>query len=129
MFTVFSGIPNVTIPSLEYNIGYGQHMILECIIVSTPNCTDVYWQHIYNDTVKNITSSSPNVYYGATVAVPSLYIRRVTTAESGQYTCFAVNSLGTGESQPTTVTVLGGMILRNLYSLSLYKLNNSRVDS
>lgn len=87
-------------------------MPLECIIVSTTNLTDVYWQHLYNGTIRNITSSSPNVLYGSTITEPTLTIRRVTTEDSGEYICVAVNSVGTGKSQPTILTVLGGMILR-----------------
>lgn len=88
-------------------------MPLECTVVSTPNQTDVYWQHISNSTIRNITSSSPNVLYGATITEPTLTIRRVTTEDSGQYICVAVNIVGTGKSQPTILTVLGGMIFKN----------------
>ncbi|CAG2254075.1 unnamed protein product [Mytilus edulis] len=60
--TIIGDVPNVSIPNTEYSKGYGWFITLECIIDSTPNHTNVYWQHIYNGTVKNITSSSPNVF-------------------------------------------------------------------
>ncbi|XP_071150580.1 hemicentin-1-like [Mytilus edulis] len=103
---IIGGVPNVTLSNLAYAIAYGNYITLECTIVSTPYHNDVYWQHISNGTTRNITSPSPSVY-GASVAVPSLTIRRVTTKDSGQYICFAVNNVGTGQSEPTTLTVLG----------------------
>lgn len=107
-----TGVPNVTIPNLNYSIGSGSHFLLECIIDSTPNHTDVYWQKLSNGTVTNISSSSPG-FTCATDTFPSLNITQVSTDDAGQYTCFAVNIVGTGSSQQTTLTVLGGMILRN----------------
>ncbi|XP_052080609.1 hemicentin-1-like [Mytilus californianus] len=109
--TVFGGVPKVTIPTLQYSKGYYEHMTLECLIVSTPNHTDIYWQHMYNGTLRNITSFSHYDKYMATLTKPSLDIRRITKYDAGQYTCFAVNILGTGKSEPTTLTVLGGEIL------------------
>ncbi|XP_052080325.1 hemicentin-1-like isoform X2 [Mytilus californianus] len=103
---VFGDIPIVTIKHDVYNRTYGYNVTLECMIDSYPNHTNVYWQHIYNETVLNITSDSPGVY-GSTVTNPSLTILQVSSEESGQYICFAVNIVGTGKSVPTTLTVLG----------------------
>ncbi|XP_063404714.1 triple functional domain protein-like [Mytilus trossulus] len=103
-----SDVPNVTIPNAEYSIWSGSAMTLECIIDSIPNHTDVYWQKESHGTVMNITSSSTNVY-GATVTKPSLTITHVTTDDEGQYICLAVNIVGTGKSNPTSVKVLGKM--------------------
>ena len=103
-------IPTVTIKHAAYNTTYGFNVTLECMIVSSPNHTHVYWQHIYNETVLNITSDSPGVY-GSKVTDPSLTILHVTTEDSGDYICFAVNIVGTGNSEPTSLTVLGGIHL------------------
>ncbi|XP_076087710.1 hemicentin-1-like [Mytilus galloprovincialis] len=56
--------------------------------------------------VLNITSDSPGVY-GSKVTDPSLTILHVTAEDSGDYICFAVNIVGTGNSEPTSLTVLG----------------------
>ncbi|XP_071150587.1 basement membrane-specific heparan sulfate proteoglycan core protein-like [Mytilus edulis] len=109
---VLGGVPNVTIPNLEYSSGHGWYKPLECMIDSFPNHTDVYWQKLSNDIVTNITSSSPG-FEGATVTSPSLNITHVSTDDAGQYTCFAANIVGTGKSKPTTLTVLGGDVLFN----------------
>ncbi|XP_071150591.1 hemicentin-1-like [Mytilus edulis] len=109
---VIGGVPNVTIPNLEYSSGHGWYKPLECMIDSFPNHTDVYWQKLSNDIVTNITSSSPG-FEGATVTSPSLNITHVSTDDAGQYTCFAANIVGTGKSKPTTLTVLGGDVLLN----------------
>ncbi|XP_071148708.1 hemicentin-1-like [Mytilus edulis] len=104
--TVLGEIPTVTIKHAAYNTTYGFNVTLECMIVSSPNHTHVYWQHIYNETVLNITSDSPGVY-GSKVTDPSLTILHVTAEDSGDYICFAVNIVGTGNSEPTSLTVLG----------------------
>lgn len=121
----FSGIPNVTIPNSNYSIGSGRHFVLECIIISTPDHHAVYWKKLYNGIVTNITSSSPG-YDGTTDSSPSLNITQVSTADAGQYTCFAVNIVGIGSSQVTTLTVLGGMVTvssrRCLKVVSVYKI-------
>ncbi|XP_071150530.1 hemicentin-1-like [Mytilus edulis] len=104
--TVLGEIPTVTIKHAAYNTTYGLNVTLECMIVSSPNHTHVYWQHIYNETVLNITSDSPGVY-GSKVTDPSLTILHVTAEDSGDYICFAVNIVGTGNSEPTSLTVLG----------------------
>lgn len=107
----FIGVPNVSIPNSNYSRGHGYYLELECNIESTPNHTSVYWQKLSNGTITNITSTSPG-FYGSIISFPSLAITRVSQDDAGQYTCFAVNLVGIGKSQPTTLTVLGGMLLR-----------------
>ncbi|XP_052080328.1 hemicentin-1-like isoform X4 [Mytilus californianus] len=103
---VLGDIPIVTITNAVYNRTYGDNVTLECKIDSSPNHSHVYWQHIYNETVFNVTSDSPFVY-GATVTNPSLTLLQLSSEESGHYICFAVNIVGTGKSEPTTLTILG----------------------
>ncbi|CAC5391231.1 unnamed protein product [Mytilus coruscus] len=122
----FTGLPNVTIPNLNYSIGSGRHFELECIIASTPNHYDVYWQKLSNGTISNITSSSAG-FDGATVTSPSLNISHISTDDAGQYTCFAVNIVGTGSSQITTLTVLGGDILVNSSKTNYTEVYGSQV--
>ncbi|XP_076087724.1 cell adhesion molecule CEACAM2-like [Mytilus galloprovincialis] len=102
----FIGVPNVSIPNSNYSRGHGYYLELECNIESTPNHTSVYWQKLSNGTITNITSTSPG-FYGSRISLPSLTINPVSQDDAGQYTCFAVNLVGIGKSQPTTLTVLG----------------------
>jgi hypothetical protein len=43
-----------------------------------------------------------------TVGSPSLTINFATTSSNGVYKCFATNAIGTGASNPTTLTITGG---------------------
>lgn len=49
--------------------------------------------------------------FGSTVTEPSLTILHATIADAGQYICLAVNYVGTGRSEPTTLIILGGMVI------------------
>lgn len=124
--------PSVTIPNPVYNSAYGNNITLECIIISFPKHTYVYWQHLYNGTFKNITSQSPGMY-GAKITEPSLTILRVTPEDSGQYTCNAVNEVGTGRSEPTELTVLGTIFFTRIRQMTesniknIYRCHSSKI--
>jgi len=47
-------------------------------------------------------------YQGSTVGSPSLTINFATTGSNGVYVCFATNAVGTGSSNPTTLTITEG---------------------
>lgn len=121
LYVFLTDIPNVTIKHNAYNTTYGYNVTLDCLIDSFPNHTHVYWRHIYDGTVSNITSDSPGVY-GSTVTDPSLTLLQVTSWDSGHYICFAVNIVGTGESEPIILAVLGGM------SLNYSNRNNNKLE-
>lgn len=87
---------------------YGHNMTLHCIILSSQKHRYIYWQHISKSKVINITSETPGMY-GATMTEPSLTLLEITTSDAGQYTCFAVNIVGTGQSESTTLIVLRGI--------------------
>jgi hypothetical protein len=47
-------------------------------------------------------------YQGSTPGSPSLIINFAKTGSNGVYACFARNAVGTGSSNPTTLTITGG---------------------
>lgn len=46
-------------------------------------------------------------YQGQTVNSPSLIILNADFSDNARYYCFATNDIGTGKSNPTTLTVTG----------------------
>lgn len=66
------------------------------------------WQKNIAGIITSITSTTDtNKYTGSTVSTPSLTILSTELADTGSYTCFASNSVGTGQSTVTTLTVSG----------------------
>lgn len=68
----------------------------------------IHWQYVNNGVLTTIAAGTSGIA-GSTTETPSLTIKSVTTSESGLYTCFATNDVGTGESKPINVTVVGGI--------------------
>ncbi|CAC5425257.1 HMCN [Mytilus coruscus] len=106
--TVIGGIPKVEITSVTQIVVYGQPFTLDCNITSFPNHTSVYWQRMSNGTTSNITSDYPELN-GNTTMFPSISILKAVSSDSGLYTCYAVNIVGTGYSDVVNVTVIGGI--------------------
>lgn len=105
---MYAGSPNATIHNTFYEVEYGQNVTLECNVTSKPAYTNIYWQKITNDTVTNITSDTSNID-GVSTMEPFLTIVKATTSDSGRYACLVENLIGTGESEFTSLTVVGGM--------------------
>lgn len=72
---------------------------------------EIYWQFINNGIVTRIDSKINGKY----IDNASLVIKYVTTSESGQYTCFAANDVGSSKSNSIDVNVIGG----KLYNIKL----------
>ena len=104
----FVGIPTLNIPQNTYSDTYGNQVTIPCSITSaTPSATIVYWTRNQNNNIININSGDSG-YQGSTPGSPSLTINFATTGSNGVYTCFATNAVGTGTSNPTTLTITGG---------------------
>lgn len=108
-----SDIPSLTVKSKYYNVQHGQNVTLECSITAVPHVTNVYWQKQTDDSTINITSIDQRVY-GVSHSVPSLTLINTHTADSGLYTCYADNLLGSGHSQNTNLSVFGSKYLKFL---------------
>lgn len=77
-------------------------------MTANPPHTVVYWRKLRNGITTDINvANSNNKYSGSTVANPSLVINNAQLDDQGSYTCYAQNSVGTGQSTPTALTVTG----------------------
>ncbi|XP_021345496.1 hemicentin-1-like, partial [Mizuhopecten yessoensis] len=117
--TVSGNIPTVIISQNAYRTNTGNSITLGCTVSANPARTTVFWQRNVNSGTQTITIDGVN-YSGSTVNSPSLTVLNANTADSGTYTCFATNSVGTGQSSATTLTVSGNIptvtISQNAYS-------------
>ncbi|XP_021354709.1 cell adhesion molecule 3-like, partial [Mizuhopecten yessoensis] len=104
--TVSGAVPSVTISQLAYSTNTGNSITLGCTVSANPAHTNVFWQRNIGSGTQTITIDGVN-YSGSTVNSPSLTVLNANTADSGTYTCFATNSVGTGQSSATTLTVSG----------------------
>ncbi|CAC5403637.1 HMCN [Mytilus coruscus] len=106
--TVIGGLPEVSVPYMTYLTGTGYTIALTCVINNAfPAVSKVYWERYISGSTTIISSASIGLK-GVTVEEPSLIIPSATEMMSGEYTCFAVNSVGTGSSLPVQLTVQAG---------------------
>jgi hypothetical protein len=81
---------------------------LVCTVSSNLAITSVQWQRNIGGSITTITSNTKtNKYSGSTTTTPSLTIFSVQQSDVGTYTCFGSNSVGTGQSTTTTLSVTG----------------------
>ncbi|XP_063412590.1 hemicentin-2-like [Mytilus trossulus] len=107
--TVIGGLPEVVVLSITHLTGTGYTITLPCVISNVfPVVTKVYWQRHINGHTTMISSDSLG-YLGVTVKNPSLVIKEAMETMSGEYTCFAINSVGTGSSLPVQLSVQAGV--------------------
>lgn len=85
----------------------GSRIHLKCNIESIPAVSFVAWQKMFDSTIKNVTSEVPvNKFIRSS---NSLVIKAAALADSGQYRCIAINTVGTGESNQIYLTVYKGI--------------------
>ena len=106
-YLYITALPTVTIQSPTYTASYGNSITMVCTVSALPTQTRVYWEKEGT----TIINSGDAGYSGSTPTSPSLTINSVRTTDQGQYRCFATNSVGTGSSSATTLTVQGGKII------------------
>ncbi|VDI76864.1 hemicentin [Mytilus galloprovincialis] len=107
---VFGNVPVVTVSSSSYSINLNNQVTLGCTVTANPVETSVYWQKIKNGVTTTINfNTNTNKYGGSSVQNPSLQIFSVVEDDEATYVCFAVNSVGTGQSSQTTLTVIGSI--------------------
>lgn len=76
---------------------------MSCFVMSIPPHTNVYW-------VKNSSGSNVVLNHGTTGTIgmtvhnPSLTLKPAFPIDSGLYSCFALNVIGTGASRTVSLT-------------------------
>lgn len=113
-------VPSVVLSRNNYIVGYGDRVTIGCTVSSNPAHTSIYWQRIRNGVTQTITLSSNNKYSGSSVTTPSLTILNVDNNDEGDYVCYAINSVGTGQSSRGTLEVTGSKLF--LYSCKQVKI-------
>lgn len=94
-----------------YNVNIGNSITLACTVSATPPETNVYWTRASgNQQEQNVQMSNTNKYSGSSVSSPSLVILNTDLSDIANYRCHASNSVGTGRSDTTTLTVIGSKI-------------------
>ncbi|XP_021339670.1 peroxidasin-like, partial [Mizuhopecten yessoensis] len=104
--SVSGNVPTVSIAQSFYSVSTGTTVTLTCSVSASPTHTTVYWQRNIGSGSQSVTIDNVN-FSGATVSSPSLTVISADSSDSGSYTCFATNSVGTGQSGTTTLTVSG----------------------
>lgn len=74
-------------------------------MTSNPAHTSVKWVKTLNNANTDVEVTGR--FSGATVNGPSLTISNSVNSDGGYYTCYATNSIGTGQSQSTFLNVIG----------------------
>lgn len=101
-FLLLTDAPKLTSTSSPITTVTGNSIILTCNVDANPSITDFYWRK----SGSNISSSShPEKYSGGTSTNTNLTIINTSKTDTGNYTCVAINSIGTSSSQPVTVVV------------------------
>lgn len=103
----FKGLPDVIVDVRNYSTTYGKKIELNCRVTAHPEVVFVYWQKEINNVIYTLIDGSIETE-GINLTFPSLVLTRPVTADSGVYTCFALNRAGIQKSVPTTLTVEGG---------------------
>jgi hypothetical protein len=112
---LFLAVPTVQVQQSSYLVNTGNTVTLVCTVSSNLPVTSVQWQRNIGGTITTINANTnTNKYSGSTTTAPSLTIFSASSSDVGTYTCFASNSVGTGQSTTTTlsVTVPGSMYLQ-----------------
>ena len=114
----FLGILTVIVAQPSYSVNYGQTIQLVCTVSGNPSAQNIYWQKTKNGVQTNINSNSNSIkYQGSTTSTPSLTILNADSNDDASYTCFATNSIGTGQSQQTQLSVVGSKFTSLKYNM------------
>ena len=101
-------MPTVQEQQPSYSVTTGNSVTLICTVSSSLPITSVQWQRNIGGSITTINSNTNTPKYsGSTTTTPSLTIFNAVSSDVGTYTCFASNSVGTGQSTTTTLSVTG----------------------
>ena len=98
--------PRLSVNGITVTASIGETIVLSCAVDANPVISDLYWTRanrgVAIDTVKN-----PQKYSGGSTDSPRLTIFGADSSDTGQYTCVAVNAVGTTTSDVVFVSVTG----------------------
>jgi hypothetical protein len=101
--------------------------ILICTVSSSLPITSVQWQRNIGGSITTINSNT-NKYSDSTTTTPSLTIFNAASSDVGTYTCFASNSVGTGQKDnlhsTRTIYIQQGYVTVH-YNSQFYFSNNN----
>lgn len=107
-----SGPPVVSIAQSSYSVNIGNSITLFCTVSATPPEFNVYWTRAVNNQQEEVISTTNSgKYSGSTVSSPSLVIFNTDLNDIALYRCHAENSVGIGQSNTTTLTVVGSKLM------------------
>ena len=111
------GVPTVQVQQSSYSVTTGSTVTLVCTVTSNLAITSVQWQRNVGGSITTINSNTnTNKYSGSTTTTPSLTIFNAASSDVGTYTCFASNSIGTGQNMTTTLSDTGSKcVLYNFF--------------
>ncbi|CAG2234906.1 HMCN [Mytilus edulis] len=102
-----SDVPSVVILKPSYIVENEDSFTIECIVESTIKINNVYWIHNSSGVIKTLHgNSTDDRYSGSSLFVPSLTITYAEFSDEGQYTCVAVNDIGSGSSAAVFVDIV-----------------------
>ncbi|XP_070202021.1 hemicentin-1-like isoform X2 [Littorina saxatilis] len=94
--------PIMRVPSTSYTRNASQSLTIDCSYDANPQPTVIRWT---KNSQPIDVSGSGGKYSGSMLAIPSLTINTLGSADDGVYVCLAENTMGTGQSDNVTVTV------------------------
>ena len=97
----------------SYGVTTGSSVTLQCFASGNPAVTSVSWQRLFNNQYSALVIDGSK-YSGGSIQSPSLTISSTDSNDGGTYRCAASNSVGTGYSQDTSLTVSGSTYLSDL---------------
>lgn len=96
--------PEVSVNLENFTVNAGSSALLQCDIKSAMPYHHIYWERNINGT-RTILLPGMIGISGVTRDDPYLRIDEVDLSMAGEYTCYAVNKVGTGHSRPVELIV------------------------
>lgn len=109
---LFLGVPTVYVGESFPQYERFTEVTLFCAVNSGISILHVFWQKKKNSYITTIGPyTNINKYSGSSPSTPQLTINNLDVDDEGEYTCFASNDVGIGQSSPTHLFITNGKLL------------------